>query len=179
MKCLVCRTARCEPVQLEEDLAVLSCVACGGHWISCENYSAWLEKHGETLPERESVELEVELNDVHAAKICPDCEKILLKYRVGHGLDFFVDRCPGCGGIWLDKGEWEALQAKNLHDEIHKVFSAPWQNRLRDDDMREKLEQVYADRFGHETYEKLREIREWIREHPQKRAILAFLDDDE
>ena len=179
MQCLVCRTKRCKPIELEENLKAVSCEACGGHWISHANYTAWLEKHGAILPEKELHDIEFDLEDVQAAKICPDCEKILIKYKVGHGLDFFVDRCSGCGSIWLDKGEWEALQAKNLHDEIHKVFSSSWQSKLRDSSMREKIEKAYANRFGPETYGRLSEFRAWLQEHPQKKAVLAFLADDD
>ncbi len=179
MQCPVCKTQRCSPVELEKNLKAASCQTCGGHWISNQNYSTWLKGHGDTLPEKPFSEVEVDVEDVKDAKLCPDCKRILLKYKVGHGLDFFVDHCPGCGGIWLDTNEWNALQDRNLHDEIHKMFSTAWQSQVRGDQMASKLDQVYTNRLGPESYEKAKEIRQWIQDNPQKQAILAFLSDDD
>ncbi len=37
---------------------------------------------------------------------CPRCEKALARETV---VGTEVDRCPGCGGVWLDPGEGEAV----------------------------------------------------------------------
>lgn len=179
MKCPVCKTKPCAMLELEANLRASACDACGGHWISHKNYMTWLDGHGDTLPEKPFSETELEVNDVQDAKVCPDCGRLLLKYKVGHGLDFFLDHCPGCGGVWLDKNEWNALQVRNLHDEIHKIFSTTWQNQVRGEEMAAKLEKVYVSRIGADSYEKAKEIRQWIHDQPQKRAILAFLSDDD
>ena len=178
MKCPVCKTKNCQTIELEKNLNAATCEACGGHWISRKNYSTWLEKHGETLPEKQFSEFEFDTTDAKDAKLCPDCNRILLKYKVGHGLDFYIDHCSGCGGIWLDANEWNALQDKNLHDEIHKMFSTSWQSKVRGDQMAEKLDQVYKNRLGDETYEKAKATRTWLQDNPQKKAIIAFLSDD-
>lgn len=174
MQCPVCKTKRCSPVELDQYLKAASCEICGGHWISHRNYSAWLKRHGETLPEKPFSEVEFDVGDVQEAKLCPDCNRILLKYKVGHGLDFFVDHCPGCGGVWLDRNE---LQEKNLHDEIHKIFSTSWQAQIRGDQMASKLDRAYTNRFGADSYAKAKDIRQWLQHHPQKQALLAFLSD--
>lgn len=179
MQCPVCKTKQCNPVDLEDNLKAVACDMCGGHWISNQNYSAWLDKHGETLPEKPFSEVEFDVADVKDAKICPDCGRILLKYKVGHGLNFFVEHCPGCGGIWLDANEWNALKERNLHDEIHKMFSTSRQSSVRVEQMAEKLDRVYANRFGADVYEKAKEIRQWLQDTPQKQAVLAFLADDD
>ncbi len=178
MQCPVCKTQRCEMVDLTENLKAAACPECGGHWISHANYAAWLERHGETLPEKEFSEITFDVDDVAEAKICPDCGKILLKYKVGHGLDFFVDHCSGCGGIWLDRNEWAALQEKNLHDELHKVFSTSWQSQVRGEQMQSRLDQAYANRFGSDDYERAKEVRQWLQDHPQKQALTAFILDE-
>jgi Zn-finger nucleic acid-binding protein len=179
MQCPVCESVLNNTVELDENLQAAACEKCGGYWISNRNYTVWLDKHGPTLPEKEFSEIVFDVEDVQEAKICPECSRILLKYKVGHGLDFFVDHCPGCGGIWLDKNEWDALRDKNLHDEINKMFSTTWQKEVRGEQMAAKLEQVYRSRFGAKTYQLINEIREWLKDHPQKRAIMAFLQDDD
>ena len=65
------------------------------------------------------------------ALICPESGRLLLRYRVGHGLRFHIDRSPATGGVWLDKGEWEALKSKGLHVSLHLIFTAAYQRQIR------------------------------------------------
>ena len=57
----------------------------------------------------------------NVALICPDCKTPTLK-KVIHGIE--VDMCPGCGGVWLDKGEIARLR-KLQTDEIRDFETAP------------------------------------------------------
>jgi len=164
------------PVLLADGLKAYVCDKSGGHWISNEDYQAWLKDHGETMPEKTDCEVDLEFQDAKQAKICPECGRILIKYNVGHGLPFFVDHCPGCGGVWLDKNEWEALREKNLHDEIHKIFSSHWQSGIRQDELRIKFATIYEKRFGREGYQNVKHFREWLVTHPQRAEILAYLE---
>jgi uncharacterized protein len=34
-----------------------------------------------------------------------------------------IDAGPGCGGIWLDKGEWEGLVGPQEHGWLHRLFA--------------------------------------------------------
>jgi Zn-finger nucleic acid-binding protein len=179
MDCPVCKTSKIKPVELEKNLTAAACEACGGYWVSSNNYASWLEKHGPSLPEKPFSEVTFEVKEAQEAKICPECRRILLKYKVGHGLDFYVDHCSGCGGVWLDKNEWRALKARNLHDEIHRIFSTSWQRQIKHEEMKEKLEALYVGRFGKADYEKAGEVREWIQKHPHKDALVAFLTEDD
>ena len=38
---------------------------------------------------------------------CPRCDSSLLELRESRG--FVFERCPSCRGIWIDRGELEAL----------------------------------------------------------------------
>lgn len=40
---------------------------------------------------------------------CPRCHATLIE-RVQH--DITVDECPSCGGLWLDKGEFEHIAGR-------------------------------------------------------------------
>jgi tRNA U54 and U55 pseudouridine synthase Pus10 len=88
-----------------------------------------------------------------------------------------VEHCSVCGGIWLYANEWKALQSANLHDKIYNIISSTWQTQVRGEEMIASLEKTYVKRFGTETYEKVKEIRQWLQEQPQRDAILAFLSD--
>ena len=102
---------------------------------------------------------------------------MLIRYRVGHGLHFQIDRSPLTGGVWLDKGEWDALKSKNLHTQLHVIFTAPYQAKIRTAELEQTLEEVFRDRIGPEDFEKVREFREWLTGHPKQRDILCYLLD--
>jgi hypothetical protein len=51
---------------------------------------------------------------------CPKCGEPLeatLDHRT------LVDACPGCGGIWLDKGEWEGLVGPKEDGWLQRLFA--------------------------------------------------------
>ena len=52
---------------------------------------------------------------------CPKCGTILqeVPYR-----SVKVDECPGCGGIWLDKGELETLIGSKAEGWLQRFFEA-------------------------------------------------------
>ena len=96
--------------------------------------------------------------------------------RVGHGIAFRLDHCGNCNGVWCDGGEWEIIRASNLHDNLHQIFGSGWQRKVRDEEQRARMEAIYRERFGAEDYEELRRIRRWIDEHPQRSALIAYLN---
>jgi hypothetical protein len=64
-----------------------------------------------------------------------------------------------------------------LHDEVHKVFTASWQNHARKEERKRNLERIYLNRFGSKDYMEINRIREWICLHPRRQELLAFLND--
>lgn len=178
MKCPICPDQTLEDGSLEDGLNAMVCPGCDGSWVPSASYAVWLEGHSDTSSEGPFSEVEADVEDVREAKLCPGCGSILLKYKVGHGLDFYVDHCGGCGAIWFDRNEWRALKAHKLHDEIHRVFSTPWQTNLREGVLRKKMDGVYLRRFGEKSYARVCEIHAWLMEQPHRDALLAFLADD-
>ena len=115
-------------------------------------------------------------DDTRVAKICPQCGHLLLPYRVGHGLAFSIDYCGACGGVWCDRNEWDAIKARNLHDNLHDIVSAHWQNAVRRADVDAAVEQTYRRVLG-DAYDKAAEVREWLRNEPRRSTLLAYLSD--
>jgi Zn-finger nucleic acid-binding protein len=130
-------------------------------------------KRGQGQPDAET-SLAV-ANNQHA-KLCPDCQVIMLRYQVGRGLSFAIDQCSRCAGLWFDQNEWETLKASHLHDEIHRILTAPWQSQVRKEEARQHLEAVYARRFGSD-YAEIKRMKAWLDAHPEKPSILAFFND--
>jgi rubrerythrin len=54
-----------------------------------------------------------------ASMVCPRCGQAL-EEQVEHGVR--VDECPGCGGLWLDKGEFEVLAAHEESGWFGRLF---------------------------------------------------------
>ena len=162
-------------VELAPDLTGLACGKCFGVWLDRARYDAWRAKHPDDLPET-TAPAQVNVTDTHQAKICPQCGRLLLPYRVGHGLSFSIDYCGSCGGVWCDCGEWDAIKAKNLHDNLHDIVSQHWQTAVRQAGVQAAIEQTYARQLGG-AYAKAQEVRAWLRAQPQRGLIWAYLAD--
>lgn len=176
MKCPLCKHIPLAQETVSEPLAMHCCAKCEGKWLSSTNYWSWLDTLEGELPEKEYSDFSYEVSDSKTAKICPDCGRILIKYKVGHGLNFKLDHCNGCNGVWFDKNEWEMLERKNLHDEVHKIFTTSWQNQVRQEEKNSYFNKSYKQKFG-DDYPKLKEFKAWLDAHELKPSILAFLTD--
>jgi hypothetical protein len=77
----------------------------------------------------------------------------------------------------LDKNEWESLKAADLHDEINQFFTKPWQQNIQSKEIASKFDAMYLERFGESDYQKIKEIRGWLQEHPNRNNLIAFLLD--
>lgn len=51
------------------------------------------------------------VNEAKPRRTCPGCESLM---QVFTAREVEIDRCPFCGGIWLDRGELEAVTQKPL-----------------------------------------------------------------
>ena len=181
MNCPACETDALKLTVLDDNLIASRCSKCGGHWIAAFQYWKWLKKHGNHLPEKLPTEgFDVPEDDANrASRFCPECESHLIRYPVGKSLHFSLDRCGNCAGIWFDKNEWEALKSRNLHDEIHMIFSIPWQSKIRKDEQKEHLIEQFKKKLGPQAFAKVQEFKLWLKEQENSRDIMIFLNDPE
>ena len=106
---------------------------------------------------------------------CPACGNTLHEMNAG---SVTVDVCTeGCGGIWFDRNEWEILVSRNLHDEVHYVFSAAWQSRLLDEETGEAYEKRIESIVGTSDYGKIRHTAQWIAAHPKKSTLISYIQE--
>lgn len=124
---------------------------------------------------------DVLLSDSSSSKprFCPDCGHFMRSYLISSKIKFHLDRCNQCNGIWFDNKEWDALKAIDLHDELNQVFTIPWQRRIQNEISASKLRDMYLDRFGEDDYSKIKAIREWLLNNPNRNALIAYLKDDD
>lgn len=165
--------------EIEPGLTAYECPKSGGFWIPLQSYTSWQEKHP---PERSEPSAEASSSIVpddsgRRALICPESGRLLLRYRVGHGLQFHVERSPATGGVWLDKGEWEALKSKGLHVSLHLIFTAAYQRQVRSAEYDVSLKETFRDRIGAADFAKVAEFAAWLATRPQRRDICCYLLD--
>lgn len=180
MLCPVCKSIPINEAELENGLKCYHCDKCNGNWIRYDDYHYWAENQAEMNKPSASSSVEYMPEfDSKKAFLCPDCGRILIKFKVSNDLLFSVDHCSSCGGVWLDNKEWESLIRNGLQDKLYMFFTEPWQVQLRKDLTRKHFEESYIKRFGEEDYSKLKEIWEWIHGCKQKGEMLAYLMDND
>jgi Zn-finger nucleic acid-binding protein len=184
MDCPVCKTVPLQTHQLDEGLVTHSCPQCSGQYLRSERYFQWLQRHGENLPEKSpDLALHLPVHDSKPGKLCPECGAFLIRHKVGHGMEFHIDRCGRCGGIWLDENEWDVLKSHGLHDDMHHVFSQAWQAEVkgqeRQQHYREVVMHILDDKLlqlcSGEDLAKLKEFKAWLDGHPNRRELYAYL----
>ena len=176
MKCPVCNKHTLSDFELDHMFFGYRCSECQGCWIKGFQYWRWINDHRHELREKpiEST-ANLQVVDSEQAKICIECRHLMIRNKVGHGISFYIDKCSTCGSIWLDKNEWEVLKSRNLHDEIHRIFTSVWQ---RDNRMKEKqanYQVLLTKALGEEDLEKLKMIKSWISKHPHRDYIIAYI----
>ncbi|MHC5113037.1 MAG: TFIIB-type zinc ribbon-containing protein [Planctomycetota bacterium] len=176
MLCPSCKQHTLDAVELPSGPSALACDHCGGVWIPSSRYWAWLEMHGAPDADASADAPPARPNhDSTHAKLCPDCGHITIRYQVGEGVGFAVDHCDHCNGVWLDRGEWDALVAADVHGKLNQVFTSRWQARRRRDEAEAMADDRLAERLGAETFEELERVTRWISEHPDARTMLAHI----
>jgi Zn-finger nucleic acid-binding protein len=161
-------------------LLVKHCSVCEGNWIPPENYAEW-QKHQPSVATPE-VLIERVLNTEYVpsatdtkAALCPDCQCYLARAKVSMQPSFYLERCPNCKGIWCDRGEWEALQKTGLHVELERVFSADWQNQVREREQAVQERRATIDKLGFDLATRVFELAEALEHHPNGDFGVAYL----
>jgi Zn-finger nucleic acid-binding protein len=162
--------------EIEPGLTAFICPESGGIWIPLQSYVNWQEQHrAEPTSVPQQFAPEITDDSKRRAYICPESGRVLLRYKVGHGLNFHIDRSPVSGGVWLDKGEWEALKSKGLHTQIHLIFTASYQRQVRTAEYDQTIEDNFKNRIGAPQYEKVVAFKEWLATQPKRREIVSYL----
>lgn len=179
MNCPICRNVALKPDSLAIGLTSQHCPQCNGNWLNSYRLWEWLERQSaEGLPAPAQPPMDLPpVADTPGARLCPECQHILRKYRVGVGSGFALDRCGNCGGVWLDGGEWEALMGLGLHTQVAHIFSAAWQRSIAEAEKVRNWDRFYSERFGAEDFAELKRIKKWLSFHPKGGELLRYLSD--
>lgn len=170
--------AKKKPMQritLEEGLTAHQCPETNGILLTQESYWRWLSRQPERLPHLPAAsEQSPEPQDSTDAKICPESGQLMQRYKVGHGFTFHLDRSPN-GNIWFDAGEWQALRERQFHDELHLIFTAPWQHNIRQQEKLQAEQDHLREQLGTGLLTELETLSQKLSTHPARELALAYL----
>lgn len=179
MKCLVCKDVDLVEYEIEPGLIVHTCHKCEGNWLRMSDFHKWHNNQRSTEEEKkEEEQVNSIINNDVSQKLCLDCKTVLSAYKAASRLNFKIEHCDACGGIWFYKNEWRILRQNNLHTQIDKFFTYTWQRKIKEEEIKQYFDKSYIKNFGTEDYEKIKEIREWLDNNRNKEALLRFLIKD-
>ncbi len=94
-----------------------TCPACGGDWLDAGQLGSIVEARQARFDEKTCIAI------AQAAKItgekmlalnrhltCPKCGGTTSPVNYGDDSGLIIDKCPGCNGVWLERGELEKIQ---------------------------------------------------------------------
>jgi len=175
--CPKCSVRKLVPTLLAPGLPSKSCHSCGGVLVDLLSYRAWADQRGIDSVENKSAAAR-EIEDTENAVACPNCSSVMVKYRMSKTTNNRLDFCEKCDVTWLDGGEWDQLSDVGLQHSLGTVFTQPWQRKIRQELAEQLREEVLRQRFG-EDYERIKEFRSWVQDHPKYELILAWLGNRE
>jgi Zn-finger nucleic acid-binding protein len=179
MKCPVCKADTLSEIVLLEGLPAHQCSNCDGVWMPSNTFLTWKRTQPGDFVEKQGV-ITIDPDwEVNELKLCPGSGHILTRYKIFPDSEFHLDRCRHCNGIWFDKQEWNVLLDRNLHDNLNEFFTHVWQDKLHDAETKKNMEKLYLQKFGDADYEYVQKVREWLKDHPKRGMLLAFLQADD
>jgi len=126
--------AKLQTKAYESDIEVDQCAECGGMWLD-EGELEKIQKSTEhdygdelrEMPPFATRAYEMARQQAAADLCCPKCGQEMTKKEYAYASQIIVDTCLSCRGVWLDRGEIEALEvfferSKSNAAEIRKGF---------------------------------------------------------
>ncbi len=107
--------------------------------------------------------------------LCPHGHGLLGRTRVGLEPRFYLDRCPHCGGIWFDRGEWDRIARARLLDSLPQLWTQSWRRRQQAAEARADHLTWARRRFGTELLGELQKLARRLEDSPVRSEALAFL----
>lgn len=173
MRCTSCKQGELQASFIEQQFRAHTCDHCGGNWILVEDYVSWKERNPQYAFTDAAVSEDTA--DSHLALFCPVSGVIMRKLRITKDSSHRLDYSVPVGGVWLDKGEWDLLKTAGLAGSLNKILTEQWQNKIREQKAEDTFTQLYINKFGQDDYAKIKALREWLVNHPQKAELRSYL----
>lgn len=174
MNCTSCNEGVLIAGLIEGQFRAHQCATCHGHWILIEDFVTWKEEN----PKHQfsdDVSLAHNLNGTKKALLCPQTGTIMRKFRISGSNEHRIDYSSNVGGLWLEQGEWELLKSENIANSLNSIVTKNWQKKIREQNSKENFDNIYNNKFGQETYQKVKEFRDWLETQEHKSDLRAYL----
>jgi Zn-finger nucleic acid-binding protein len=160
---------------IEEYLPAMSCESCEGSLVSLLYYRHWAETQKPASANAPGASALAETSDTTKALVCPKCARIMAKYKVTGAVANRLDVCGLCDEAWLDRGEWELLEALQLSHKMPAIFTESWQRRIRHEQSEETRRAVLRRWIGDAAAERVEAFRVWLNQQRHKPEVMAYL----
>ncbi len=128
---------------------------CGGIWFDLKELDNFDEPHETAGEELLDIDLGLRRDVDYKARInCPRCKDvILMRHFSSVKREVEVDKCPKCGGYWLDYGELEQMRGlfkstKDKDKAVEMYYEALFGPRLREMHAKEAAKLERARKFA-------------------------------
>ena len=176
MKCPRCKTTDLKPTMIEEYLPAAGCESCQGSLVSLVYYRHWAEiqKPPAETPAEETT-ISIETTDTTTVLTCPKCSRVMMKYKLTGTVSNRLDVCSLCDEAWLDRGEWQLLEALHLSHLMPAIFTDQWQRRIRREVVESTRRSVLAGLIGEPGAARVEEFSAGLQQTKHKFHILQYL----
>lgn len=176
MKCPRCKTPDLQPTMIEEHLPAMGCAECQGSLVSLLYYRHWIETQKPPADFTSThATATVETTDTTTAITCPKCSRVMTKYKLTGRVSNRVDVCVLCDEAWLDRGEWELLEALQLSHKMPSIFTEEWQRRIRRELTEETRRSILTRTIGAEAFSRVEDFKAWLARNKHKPDIMVYL----
>lgn len=172
MKCPQCKGYQLEPGELEAGLIACCCPKCEGALLPLMNYRYWVDSH---QADEIQIPHELAVEDSTQAKLCPKCQRLMTKFKIGIEPDNKIEFCVGCDEAWLDRGEWKLLKSLDIQNKLPSIFTDAWQRNIRMKQQESNLKAHYTQKLGQEMFDQVDSFKKWLETQPEKAQIIQYL----
>ena len=95
------------------EIEVDQCLSCNGIWFDAGEFDKCLSEHVNVLDSPEVNQALIKELNQKTGK-CPRCQVDMVKKQAPKDPKVQIDYCEKCQGVWLDGGEYDRLESKNL-----------------------------------------------------------------
>ncbi|RUM36704.1 MAG: hypothetical protein DSY50_01860 [Desulfobulbus sp.] len=150
-----------------------NCYKCGGMWLGRKQLPQFIEHADSGINESGGTGHHDEITG-----LCPSGHGIMIRARIDIDQPFYLEKCPTCGGIWLDYGEWEKIVSNRLVEHLHEFWCQSWQAKQRKDKQRVNFLESNRQILGDQVFREVMNLSELLKEHPEKGRALALLQQE-
>lgn len=160
MKCPKCKGASLLPLELG-DILLDRCEDCAGIWFDHGELEAVIGVGGAARLEPSDG-----VTDESSGGPCPRCNVEMQPIAASQdpSRPVPVDRCPSCMGLWLARRRLKDIEDARLLLTVRELFIGG------------ERDAAIVSELPDEEREKLVVVLELLKSHPQRRALLAYLE---